>query len=219
MQHSPFSLGSRIQDGADASRSAVRVLLRKSFINSESQSKMIFETDLAKIKRIARQKEDENWLFRSFLKGIDASSEEIDSIVHGIYQKVSSAIDCRQCANCCKETQPALTETDIEVFSKGLGVSTDQLKAKYLVEGEMRNRFEFKELPCPFLNANLCSNYECRPEDCRSFPHLHKEGFVFRLWGVVNNYSICPIVFNVYEYLKDELWRSEHIEYPEGDDY
>ena len=40
----------------------------------------------------------------------------------------------------------------------------------------------------------------------RPFPHLHKEEFIFRLWGVVENCPICPIVFNVYEQLKDELW-------------
>ena len=44
-----------------------------------------------------------------------------------------------------------------------------------------------------------------RPEDCRSFPHLHKESFISRLWGVIDNYSICPIVFNVFERLKIEL--------------
>jgi len=41
---------------------------------------------------------------------------------------------------------------------------------------------------------------------------LHKKEFVFRLWGVVDNCSICPIVFNVYEHLKDKLWYS-------GDDW
>ncbi|MFQ5576558.1 MAG: YkgJ family cysteine cluster protein [Anaerolineae bacterium] len=62
-----------------------------------------------------------------------------------------------------------------------------------------------KGVPCPFLKDDLCSNYECRPTDCRSYPHLHKDGFVSRLWGVVANYSICPIVFNVYERLKAEM--------------
>ena len=47
--------------------------------------------------------------------------------------------------------------------------------------------------------------YAHRPKDCHSYPHLHKKEFVFRLWGVVENCSICPIVFNVYEQLKDEL--------------
>jgi hypothetical protein len=30
--------------------------------------------------------------------------------------------------------------------------------------------------------------------------------FVFRLIGVVENYAVCPIVFNVHEHLKVELW-------------
>jgi hypothetical protein len=47
---------------------------------------------------------------------------------------------------------------------------------------------------------------EARPNDCRLFPHLHKKGFVFRLIQVVENCSICPIVFNVFERLKQELW-------------
>jgi hypothetical protein len=31
---------------------------------------------------------------------------------------------------------------------------------------------------------------------------LNKDEFVFRLMGVIGNYEICPIVFNVYEMLK-----------------
>ncbi|MBW1737720.1 MAG: hypothetical protein JRJ69_09220 [Deltaproteobacteria bacterium] len=52
----------------------------------------------------------------------------------------------------------------------------------------------------------MCSHYELRPEACRSFPHLHKEEFVSRLMGVIQNYAVCPIIFNVYERLKNELW-------------
>ena len=46
----------------------------------------------------------------------------------------------------------------------------------------------------------------------RSFPHLDKEEFVTRLWAVVDNYSICPIVFNVYEILKDKLWQHNDVD-------
>lgn len=34
------------------------------------------ETNLKKIKRLARQREDENWEFRAFLKGYDMPVEE-----------------------------------------------------------------------------------------------------------------------------------------------
>jgi Fe-S-cluster containining protein len=74
------------------------------------------------------------------------------------------------------------------------------------VSEEEANKYEFRSIPCPFLKDNKCINYEYRPKDCQSYPHLQKEDFVFRLWGVIDNYSICPIVFNVFEILKKELW-------------
>ena len=84
---------------------------------------MKVETDLKEIRETAEKKEDENWEFRSFLKGYDIEVEELDSIVHGLFEGV-----------------------------------------------------------------------------------YREEEFVFRLIGVIENYEVCPIVFNVYEQLKDELW-------------
>jgi Fe-S-cluster containining protein len=55
------------------------------------------------------------------------------------------------------------------------------------------------------LKDNLCINYDHRPKDCSSYPHLHKNEFLSRTWGVIDNYSVCPIVFNTYEILKIEL--------------
>ena len=46
---------------------------------------MKIETDLKKIKETAQKKEDENWDFRSFLKGYDIEVEELDSIVHRLF--------------------------------------------------------------------------------------------------------------------------------------
>ena len=163
------------------------------------------ETDINKIRKLSKENEDENWEFRSFLKGCDISEEKIDLIVHELYQKVSSEIDCRTCANCCKEVQPVLDQEDIERFSKCLGISGAQFKDLHLVKDEDPGKFVFDKKPCPFLKDNLCSHYNYRPKDCKSYPHLQKCGFVFRLFNVIGNCSICPIVFNVYEYLKDEL--------------
>ncbi len=41
------------------------------------------------------------------------------------------------------------------------------------------------------------TQYQCRPDDCRSYPHLHKRDFISRLINVIGNYSVCPIVFNI----------------------
>lgn len=163
------------------------------------------ETDINKIRKLSKEKDDENWRFRSYLKGCDIPEEKIDSRVHELYLNVSSVIDCRTCANCCREIQPILDQKDIERFSKCLGISVTQFKDQYLVKDEESGKFVFNKKPCPFLKDNLCSHYAYRPKDCKSYPHLHKCDFVFRLVNVIENCSICPIVFNVYEYLKDEI--------------
>jgi hypothetical protein len=77
---------------------------------------------------------------------------------------------------------------------------------------ELEDKYRFKNLPCPFLSGNTCTVYDVRPEDCRSYPHLRKGEFVFRLMGVVCNCAVCPIVYNVLERLKGEFW---HL--PRGD--
>ncbi len=171
------------------------------------------ETDPNKIKRISIKKESENWEFRSFLKRCNLPSEEIDSIVHKLYRKIASEIDCKTCANCCKEVQPTLDSEDIERFSKGLGISIAHFKNRYLIEGDESNEYIFNQKPCTFLNAKLCSCYDYRQKNCMSYPHLHKTDFISRLINIIGNCSICPIVFNVYECLKNEIWYDDFEEF------
>ena len=169
---------------------------------------MKVEIDLKRIKKAAEKKENENWEFRSFLKGYDIEVRELDSIVHGLFKEVSREIDCTACGNCCREILPVLERGDIARLSRGLGISPKNFKERFLVKDDKNysEGFIFNKKPCPFLKGNLCCHYELRPKDCKSFPHLHKDEFVFRLIGVVENYDVCPIVFNVYEQLKAELW-------------
>ena len=65
----------------------------------------------------------------------------------------------------------------------------------------------------PLLKENLCTTYPCRPADCRSYPHIQKKDFVFRLNQAILNCSVCPIVVNVFELLKRDLWRGRRSEY------
>ncbi len=164
------------------------------------------ETNLKEIKRISEEKENENWEFRNYLKRYDVPIADLDSIVHKIYHRVSSRIDCTECSNCCRYFYPILNIEDIHKLSEGMGISTQQFKDRFLQKKNEDNRYVLKNSSCPFLKGNLCSQYEFRPEACSSFPHLHREDFIFRLNNILNNYSICPIVFNVYEILKTEIW-------------
>jgi len=169
------------------------------------------ETNIGKIKEISEEKAEENWAFRAYLKECDIATEEIDAIVHRLYKEISAKIDCKACANCCKEITPVLDEEDIEELSGELGISNAEFKEEYLVKDE--EGFKFKMKPCPFLKDNSCLLHAYRPKDCRSYPHLHKEGFVFRLMNVIANCSVCPIVFNVYDALKEELWHKETLNF------
>lgn len=108
--------------------------------------------------------------------------------------------------NCCKEMSPTLDKEDVKTLAKALHLTQEEFKEKYVLTDDEEEGCCFKTKPCPFLGVDGCLYYEYRPKDCRSYPHLHKENFVFRLMGVIENCSICPIVFNVYESLKKKLW-------------
>ena len=163
------------------------------------------ETDINKIKLLSKKRETENVEFRSFLKFVD-DPDEIDEIVHGLYKEISSKIDCTACANCCKIAGPILNNNDIENLSKHCSLEINDFIDNYLDKDEDGEYF-FDQMPCRFLENNLCTCYSERPEDCRSYPHLHKDEIISRLYGVITNCSICPIVYNVYERLKEIVWK------------
>lgn len=164
---------------------------------------MELELNLETIQKLAAERENENWEFRAFLKW--QSSKKHDALVHRLYKRISEEIDCTTCGNCCREMSPTLKRADVRRLAEGVGVSTEEIEKHCLESEEERGAFIMKEKPCPFLKEDSCTVYPHRPKDCRSYPHLHKKDFASRLLGVIDNYSICPIVFNVYEHLKEEL--------------
>ena len=172
------------------------------------------ETDLARIKALSEKRDRENFEFRAFLKS-ECLPERLDALVQKLYREVSAAIDCTTCANCCREIMPVFSEEDIERFAQGLKASSKELAIEYMMRAD-EGGFIFRRTPCPFLSGKTCINYGARPNDCRSYPHLHKENAMDRLMGVVANYSICPIVFNVYEGLKRELGPGRLARYRHG---
>jgi hypothetical protein len=160
------------------------------------------ETNLKKIKHMAAKKENENWNFRSFIKG-QASASKLDALTQQLNQEVSSKIDCTTCANCCKVIQPTFTQADITKIANHFDIPPSQFIEQYLVS-DVFGDYSPKLSPCPFLKDNKCSIYDHQPESCRSFPHLHKDDVAFRITGIIANYEVCPIVYNVIEGLKKE---------------
>ena len=172
---------------------------------STQEKMMRLEADPKIITKLAAQCENANLQFRSFLKSIDLEIEELDAIVHRHYKVVASQINCCDCGNCCRDVIPILQVHDVDRLAVGLSLSREEVTARFLVTDEDGD-VVFHDRPCPLLSDNRCTVYDYRPDDCRSYPHLRKDEFVFRLFQAVENCSVCPIVFNVFERLKEELW-------------
>ncbi len=161
------------------------------------------EVNLARIAMLGELNEDENIDFRMFLKEQDP--DKVDRIVHRINKEVTAQIDCRQCGNCCKSLKPCVSESEINRLAQIKNISTGEFMSQF-VETDSFDGVKFlNDAPCIFLNDKSCSVYPDRPKDCRSYPHTHKHGFTTRTIGMIQNYSVCPIVYNVLERLKQAL--------------
>lgn len=160
------------------------------------------------VQGLAGQKDEENFRFRRFLKASPLSVEQLDKLVVQTTNEVWAKVDCTACGNCCKEVGPVLNQADVERLATRLGMTVEAFIAVYLKPEEDPDeagpRWEMRVRSCPLLlEDNRCSVYEDRPASCRRYPYLHEPDFVFRMLGMVERTSTCPIVFEVLERLKD----------------
>jgi len=159
------------------------------------------ETDPDKVKELARLHEEENLRFKTLLK--HRNGHKLDLQIHRLHDEVAPHIDCTACGNCCKQLSPYLTKDDLKNLCIATDLEPDNLISIY-TETDAEG-VTFNMLPCPFLADNKCTVYHHRPGTCASFPHLHKPDTHSRLRRMMENYEICPIIFNVVEMLKVEM--------------
>ena len=76
---------------------------------------------------------------------------------------------------------------------------------EHLDEDKYEGSWFLKATPCRYLDGKECTIYDIRPKECREYPYTHRRKFVTRTLGMISNYAVCPIVFNVLENLKAEL--------------
>ena len=161
------------------------------------------ELDIKKIAQLGEQNEEKNFDFRVFLKGQDF--KKVDKIVHRLHKEITPLIDCQKCGNCCKSLGPCLSDSEIERLSKMENLTSAEFCARFVEKDKYDNLLYLKDTPCKYLKDNSCVIYLERPEDCKSYPHTNLTGFISRTLGMIDNYGICPIVFNLFEELKKEL--------------
>lgn len=174
------------------------------------------EKDLKILADKAKTNWADNWNFRSYLQH-EVDPKIIDETVQTLYRSVSSQIDCTECANCCRELEPHLEESDIVCIATALDLTVVETQKKYLVKDPDQS-YRFSSKPCPLLKDKKCTIYKSRPTDCSEFPHLEEPDFLGGSIGAIENSRVCPIVYNVYEQLKTQFNYDPSLDYIGEDD-
>lgn len=159
-------------------------------------------TDPAELARLALEMTAENLEFRRFVHGHPARA----SLLHIIGAEVEAAIDCTQCAACCRELRVEVGDDDIRRIAGFLKVRPAEARRMY-TQPDPAGGAPLLAQPagaCVFLHQSVCLIYEVRPAACREFPYLTPHGSTLgnRAESVWRRAWFCPIVFNSLEELK-----------------
>jgi Fe-S-cluster containining protein len=168
----------------------------------------MIERDPIAVARLAAEREGENWRFRSFLKNSRQPTDgQLNRLAKRLGEEATAQIDCRECAACCRNNVIPVSEDEIARLASRLGEPPDVFRAKYVRNAAGPPHDAEQEIdasPCPFLQGNLCSVYEVRPQACRDYPYVGGD-VRSRSAGIIERAGTCPIIFNMWERLKGEL--------------
>jgi len=155
---------------------------------------------LANLKQRARDDKKANKKF--FRQLTRRAPRDLDDRVAGLHKEVFEAIDCLECANCCKTTSPIFRDKDIERIARHFNLRPAELVDRYL-QLDDEGDYVLTQAPCPFLGAdNYCSIYEIRPKACREYPHTDRKNFHQILDLTLKNTAVCPAAFLVVRRLR-----------------
>lgn len=156
-----------------------------------------------KLKLLASDKVKQNKVFIRQLK--KTRPRDLDDFVHQKHEEIFTAIDCLECANCCKSISPVVSDKDIRRIAGHLKMKPAEFTRKYL-QIDDEGDYIFKVTPCPFLMPdNYCMIYEKRPKACQEYPHTDRRRFYQLLNLSLKNSFICPAVFQLLSDLRDKF--------------
>ena len=150
----------------------------------------------------AKQKENENIRFRTFLK-CNADEKVLDQQFYDLHVELFKNYDCSSCRNCCREFHGTISQEELDKCAIALGVKTDDFIETYLKESIDIGEYQTKNIPCDFLLADgECKLGESKPKGCKEFPYTNKPERLWSLYSVLNAASVCPVAFEIVERLK-----------------
>lgn len=157
-----------------------------------------------KVKEEAKKREDENFRFRSYLKG-HADETKLDKQFLQLHKELFADYDCSRCRNCCKMYKGSILEEDIEKDAEYLGITASQFIDFFLEKEEVEAGYHTKHKPCDFLQEDgNCKLGECKPESCKKYPYTDQPERLWSLLSVLEAVEVCPVAFEIYERLKKE---------------
>jgi uncharacterized protein len=156
-------------------------------------------TDLVEIGQLSEAKKEENVRFRRYLSIHKFPEHTLRELAH----EVEKQIDCRACANCCRQTSVDVSPAEIRTIARYLDTDPEKAAREYTTTDPKDGRTTLRQSggACVFLDGNLCMIYEARPRPCRDFPHLVTIGRSLgsRMASICRRACICPIVYNTLE--------------------
>ncbi|MAS34611.1 MAG: hypothetical protein CL610_11435 [Anaerolineaceae bacterium] len=164
--------------------------------------------DLNQINQLAAARHDDFEVMRYMLEADDdIDDSRLDTYVDQIAAPIIEAIDCTQCANCCRSLDVYLTQADAQRLATGVHIPVEHITTQYIdrqAGAEAGEWGKFRSQPCAFLSGKLCSIYDQRPESCRIYP-VFTPDFRWTLADTIEGASLCPIIYNVLVAMLDEV--------------
>jgi Fe-S-cluster containining protein len=165
-------------------------------------------TDLDEMRRLATERHETFTALRDALEFDETLTDDaLDSLVEAIAAPIAAAIDCKQCANCCRSLDVCLVPPDIDRLSTALHIPIEDVITRYADEDLGQAHGEWAVIPahpCPFLSGKLCSIYEHRPHACRVYPQFTPD-FRYNMDDTIEGASFCPIIYNTLVALAERI--------------
>lgn len=159
--------------------------------------------DIERYRQLALQKQSEHRKFLAQLK--KKPPKNLDQLAKALHAEVFAEIDCLQCANCCQDLGPDLTEADITRIAKFFKMKLSTFEQTYLRVDEDGDKV-FQHMPCPFLGPDKrCDIYDIRPKACAAFPHTDRKKLYQINHLTIKNLLICPAAYEFVERLRQRI--------------